>query len=56
MDKPDINVILLVGFVNCAFASVLERAVLIRNRGVTEYSDTIYSSGFSAGQEGQEKP
>lgn len=44
MDKPGINIILLVGNVNCAFASVLETAVLI--------SGTISSSGFSVGSGG----
>ena len=52
MDKPGINIILLVGNVNCAFASVLETAVLIQKHGVMEYSGTISSSGFSVGQEG----
>lgn len=52
MDKPGINIILLVGNVNCAFASVLETAVLIQKHGVMEYSGTISSSGFSVGSGG----
>lgn len=55
MDKADISIILLVDFVNCAFASVLERAVLIQKHGVMEYSGTIYTPGFSAGREAQKK-
>lgn len=47
VDEPDVDIIFNVGCVSCAFASVL-----VQKCGAVEEPGTIFSSGFSVGQDG----